>query len=381
MLLGVILLLIIDSTVTALMAPAAVKKALQAERAARSSAVAAAAAAGADADEREAASLPACAAGDPFHHHHVHTSPQAAALDAAAAAEAAAAAAEAKAAHGSHSHSHHHHNGDLENGAAAAAAKASSKKAAHHDDDDAPITLCHHNHGGGHGHGGHSHDHHHDHHDHDETTTADYHHASQHTHQCLRSSSAQRWQLAAAADGNTQTAHTANERAARAAALRKVKLTVGAYAMELGCIFHSIIIGIGLGVVVSGRAYVATLLGALTVHQALEGLSLGSVLARTGFSRLHQSAMVLTYSLTTPLGIAIGIAVTGAYDPASKTALAVQGALNGLSGGMLLHIALFQIVAEEFSREDLLARPRLRLGLYTSLLLGAALMCILAIWA
>jgi zinc transporter 1/2/3 len=355
------------------MAPAAVKKALQAEREARRGAVAAAEAAGADEAEREAAALPACAAGDPFHHHHLHTSPQAAALDAAAAAEAAAVAA---AAASSASHHHHHHNGDVEGGNGTISKSSSKKLAAAVDhDDEAPITLCHHNHGG-HGHGHHHHHHDHDHHDHDhDEADTDYHHASQHTHQCLRSSNAQRWQLA------SSTTPDAAAATARAAALRKVKLTVGAYAMELGCIFHSVIIGVGLGVVVSGRAYVATLLGALTVHQALEGLSLGSVLARTGFSRLHQSIMVLTYSLTTPLGIAIGIAVTGAYDPASKTALAVQGALNGLSGGMLLHIALFQIVAEEFSREDLLARPKLRLGLYTSLLLGAALMCILAIWA
>jgi len=356
------------------MAPKAMKKALLAEEQARRDALARADARGADADERERVALPACAAGDPFHHHHVHTSPQAAALDAAAAAEAAEAAAQAAAVSGGAGHGLM----DVEAGKGKGKAQEAVGFGCHHHHHHQK--HHHHHHEEAEGLGALAHDHHHDHHhdDHDD------HHASLHTHQCLRSSSAQRWQLASgpgAGAGSPANVGTPAERATRAAALRALKLTIGAYAMELGCIFHSFIIGMGLGVVVSGRGYVATMLGALTVHQALEGLSLGSVLARTGFSRVHQAAMVLTYSLTTPLGIAVGIAITGAYDPDSKTALAVQGALNGLSGGMLLHIALFQIVAEEFSREDLLARPKLRLGLYSSLLMGAGLMCVLAIWA
>jgi solute carrier family 39 (zinc transporter), member 1/2/3 len=345
-LLGVVLVLIIDNSVTAFMAPRAVKRAIVADEHARREASARAAAAGAGDAEREAAGLPACAAGDPFHHHHVHTSPQAAALDAVAADEAAAATAAASAAAA-----------DLERGGGANGNGKNKSIVVHHNPK------------------------HHDHEDHDDHDL-DHHQSSSlpHTHQCLRSASAQHWQMQAAAAA-VGGAKTPRERATGAAALRAVKLSIGAYAMELGCIFHSFIIGMGLGVVVSGRGYVATMLGALTIHQALEGLSLGSVLARTSFSRLHQAIMVLTYSLTTPIGIAVGIAITGAYDPVSRTALAVQGTLNGLSGGMLLHIALFQIVAEEFSREDLLARPKLRMGLYSSLLLGAGLMCILAIWA
>jgi len=310
---GVVLLLIIDSSVTALMAPAAVKRALQAEQAAHR----AAAAAGGDAAACEAADLPARAAGNPFHHYHSHTSPRAAALDAAGEAEAAAAAAEA-------------------GGKAAAVAGADHDRHGDEDELEKRLPSQQTDGGGAIGYG----------------------------------------QGDDAGNGDSAARATAI-----AAAIRKVKLTVGAYAMEAGCIFHSLVIGIGLGVVVSGRAYVATMLGALTVHQALEGLSLGSVLARTSFSRLHQCLMALTYSLTTPIGIAIGIAVTGLYDPTSTVAMAVQGTLNGLSGGMLLHIALFQIVAEEFSREDLLVRPGLRVGLYGSLLLGAGFMCVLAVWA
>jgi zinc transporter 1/2/3 len=157
---------------------------------------------------------------------------------------------------------------------------------------------------------------------------------------------------------------------------------VFAYMMELGCIFHSVLIGVGLGITTGGRSQVLVLLLALSFHQAVEGVSLGSVLGRAGFSRLKSLSMAVLYSLTTPLGIAIGIAAASSYDPGSVPAHgAVQGSLNGLAGGMLLYIALVQLLAEELSWEDLAARPRLKLGLLAAVVAGAGVMCVLAIWA
>jgi hypothetical protein len=51
------------------------------------------------------------------------------------------------------------------------------------------------------------------------------------------------------------------------------------------------------------------------------------------------------------------------------------------AGGMLLYIGMFQLIAEEFSREDMIVRTKLRLGMYAALCLGAASMCVLGIWA
>jgi zinc transporter 1/2/3 len=59
---------------------------------------------------------------------------------------------------------------------------------------------------------------------------------------------------------------------------------------------------------------------------------LGSVLALTSFSFSKKMAMLITYSITTPIGIAIGIAVSSSYDSRSVTSRAVQGTLNGVSG-------------------------------------------------
>lgn len=42
---------------------------------------------------------------------------------------------------------------------------------------------------------------------------------------------------------------------------------------------------------------------------------------------------------------------------------------------------MYQLLGEEFSREDLIVRGRLRALLGLALLAGAASMCLLAIWA
>lgn len=151
--------------------------------------------------------------------------------------------------------------------------------------------------------------------------------------------------------------------------------------MEIGCVFHSVLIGVGVGVLVDGRKEVTALVIALSFHQFLEGVSLGSVVNVAGFAKLKGLSMVLLYSLTTPIGIAIGIGIASTYDPSSVTAMAVQGVLSAVAGGMLLYIALIQLIGEEFSRQELVERNGLKSAMLISLTLGAACMCMLAIWA
>lgn len=92
--------------------------------------------------------------------------------------------------------------------------------------------------------------------------------------------------------------------------------------------------------------------------------------------------MVLGYALTCPLGIAIGIGIAETYDSTSTLARAVQGSLNGVSGGMLLYIALVQLIAEDLGRltagRGAAAR---RMAAFAAFCFGAGSMCLLAIWA
>ncbi|KXZ44705.1 hypothetical protein GPECTOR_63g32 [Gonium pectorale] len=186
-----------------------------------------------------------------------------------------------------------------------------------------------------------------------------------HSHVCVSRGSASNWVAATAVE-----------------AVGSLRLKVVAGLFELGCIFHSFIIGLSLGVNQTDLTEVRSLLIALAFHQWLEGISLASVVIRGGFSTWKGAAMILTYSLTCPVGIAVGMGIAETYDEESERARGVQGAFNGVSGGMLLYISLVQLIAEDMGRlvpgRD---SARSRLGAFVALCGGAASMCLLAVWA
>jgi len=92
------------------------------------------------------------------------------------------------------------------------------------------------------------------------------------------------------------------------------------------------------------------------------------------------TSSVELFALTVPVGCWVGIGVASSYSPDSQTAVWVTGTLNGVTGGMLLYTALLTFMAEEFSRSDLGGRAVKR-RMYACMLLGAAAMALLAIWA
>ncbi|GIL77054.1 hypothetical protein Vretimale_3218 [Volvox reticuliferus] len=186
-----------------------------------------------------------------------------------------------------------------------------------------------------------------------------------HAHGCVSRGSATNWISAGALE-----------------AMGSLRLKVIAYLFELGCIFHSFIIGLSLGVNQTDIKEVRSLLIALAFHQWLEGISLASVVTRGGFSALKGGLMILTYSLTCPVGIAVGMAIAETYDAESTKSRGIQGAFNGVSGGMLLYISLVQLVAEDMGRlvpgrDSAMGR----MACFAALCGGAASMCLLAVWA
>jgi len=189
-----------------------------------------------------------------------------------------------------------------------------------------------------------------------------------------------------ASDGHHHScvaANTAANWASQAPPGSNVRDTISAYMFELGCVIHSFLIGLSLGVTVEGRSEVTALLIALCFHQCLEGIGLSSVLVKARFSLLKSLFMIFTYAVTTPLGVAIGIAVSNSYDSSSLTANAVQGVFDCVAGGLLLYISFVQLIAEDFTRIDGNQPKSLlfRMSTYGALALGAGCMAMLAIWA
>jgi zinc transporter 1/2/3 len=91
--------------------------------------------------------------------------------------------------------------------------------------------------------------------------------------------------------------------------------------------------------------------------------------------------MATFFSLTTPVGIAIGIGISSRYNENSPTALIVQGVFDAASAGILIYMALVDLLAADFMNPRLQTNFKIQLGANISLLLGAACMSVLAKWA
>ncbi|CAK9325322.1 unnamed protein product [Citrullus colocynthis] len=150
--------------------------------------------------------------------------------------------------------------------------------------------------------------------------------------------------------------------------------------LELGIVVHSVIIGIGLGVSETPKT-IRPLVAAITFHQLFEGMGLGGCIAQAKFKNRATIIMGLFFCLTTPIGIAIGIGVTKTYDEDSPKALIVEGILNAASSGILIYMALVDLLAADFMNPRMQSNGKLQLFANLSLILGAALMSLLAIWA
>lgn len=104
-------------------------------------------------------------------------------------------------------------------------------------------------------------------------------------------------------------------------------------------------------------------------------------LLQANFKGLSVTIMGLLFALTTPLGIGIGLGITNYYDENSPTALIVEGIFNAASAGILIYMALVDLLAADFMNPRMQNSGTLRLGANLSLLLGAGCMSLLAKWA
>jgi zinc transporter 1/2/3 len=99
------------------------------------------------------------------------------------------------------------------------------------------------------------------------------------------------------------------------------------------------------------------------------------------FKTTSAAIMATFFSVTTPVGIAIGIGISSVYNENSPTALIVQGVFDAASAGILIYMALVDLLAADFMNPRLQTNFKIQLGANISLLLGAACMSVLAKWA
>jgi zinc transporter 1/2/3 len=153
--------------------------------------------------------------------------------------------------------------------------------------------------------------------------------------------------------------------------------------LEFGVIFHSVIIGLNLGV--AGDEF-ATLYPVIVFHQSFEGLGIGARMSAIPFKRKSWLpwALCTTYGLTTPIAIAIaiGLGVRYSYNPASNNANIISGVFDSISAGILIYTGLVELLARDFLFDPCRTNDRRRLGfMIVCTLLGAGVMALLGKWA
>ncbi|KAL6952966.1 Fe(2+) transport protein 3, chloroplastic [Sarracenia purpurea var. burkii] len=159
-----------------------------------------------------------------------------------------------------------------------------------------------------------------------------------------------------------------------------VRHVVVSQVLELGIVSHSIIIGLSLGVSQS-PCTIRPLIAALSFHQFFEGFALGGCISQAQFRTLHTTLMACFFAFTTPAGIAFGTGIASFYNPDSPRALIIEGILDSISAGILVYMALVDLIAADFLSKRMSCNVRLQVVSYFALFLGAGLMSSLAIWA
>ncbi|KAF7789163.1 hypothetical protein EIP86_000100 [Pleurotus ostreatoroseus] len=147
---------------------------------------------------------------------------------------------------------------------------------------------------------------------------------------------------------------------------------VGILMLQIGIMLHSLVIGLTLAIT-TGPEF-TTLVTAILFHQLFEGLSLGiriaalptdsdSLPSSSKHIHLLKPTLAISFALTTPLGIGIGLlAFTAGGRRAIDrgTLLPMQGVMSAMSAGMLIYAACVEMLAGDFVMDPLMWRSSWR---------------------
>lgn len=155
--------------------------------------------------------------------------------------------------------------------------------------------------------------------------------------------------------------------------------------LEFGIVFHSVFVGLSLAI--AGNEEFISLFIAISFHQLLEGLGLGTRFATTPWPK-HKAwvpwTLAAAYSVTTPTAIAIGLGVRRLYAPGLRQALIVTGIFDALCAGILIFNSLVELMAWDFMYSMEFKNDknmgRILLGFFC-LTIGALAMSIIGKWA
>ncbi|EGC31009.1 hypothetical protein DICPUDRAFT_40613 [Dictyostelium purpureum] len=160
--------------------------------------------------------------------------------------------------------------------------------------------------------------------------------------------------------------------------------TIEAYLLEFGITVHSVFIGLTVGV--AEDETLKALLVALSFHQFFEGVALGSRIADAKLkSHWHEALLTTIFSVSAPLGIAIGIGVVESLNVNGSDFLFVQGVFDAVCAGILLYIGL-SLLLKDFPEDmkNLCNGKKYsflrKMGLFSAVWIGAGCMALIGKW-
>ena len=198
---------------------------------------------------------------------------------------------------------------------------------------------------------------------------------------CLKNRSA-RLSTEAGRLSNDAAAAGMEQQDEKALAQEKARLmyTRASLTFECGIIFHSIFIGITLGIT-SDPDTARALAIALMFHQGCEGVALGATFVKAEYSTVNYIILGVIFVLVTPIGVAIGIGVGSSYQSESQLALGFEGAFDSLSAGILIYNAIADLILPTFSEDELPSNKWLHPVGILFMFLGAGVMSLIGKWA
>ncbi|XP_021853828.2 fe(2+) transport protein 1-like [Spinacia oleracea] len=159
-----------------------------------------------------------------------------------------------------------------------------------------------------------------------------------------------------------------------------LRYRIVAQVLELGIVVHSVVIGLAMGVS-NNPCTIRPLVAAMCFHQLFEGMGLGGCILQADYGYKMKATMVAFFSVTTPFGIALGIGMLSFYNENSPSALIVVGVLNATSSGLLIYMALVDLLACDFMGPKLQGNIKLQLVCYFACFIGMGIMSLMAKWA
>lgn len=119
---------------------------------------------------------------------------------------------------------------------------------------------------------------------------------------------------------------------------------------------------IGLTLVVAGDSFFITLFIVILFHQTFEGIALGTQIAAlpspsspalpgtitSPISLVKKIIMAVSFAITTPLGMGIGIGVLKHFNGNDPSTIVAIGTLDALSAGILAWVGVVEMWARDW---------------------------------